>query len=141
MLYNDLKKANVVAMKSRDRVAHEIINMITGDNKLQEQAKQTETGEPEDAQVIQTIQKMLKGLSEEIEAFTNAKKMEKVVELKHQKEVLESFLPKMLSETEIKKIIESLQDKSIPCVMKYFKEHYNGACDMKLVNKVTREFN
>lgn len=140
MLYNDLKKANVVAMKSRDRVAHEIINMITGDNKLQEQAKQTETGEPEDAQVIQTIQKMLKGLSEEIEAFTNAKKMEKVVELKHQKEVLESFLPKMLSETEIKKIIESLQDKSIPCVMKYFKEHYNGACDMKLVNKVAREF-
>lgn len=138
MLYNDLKKANIEAMKAHDKSAHEIINMITGDNKLQEKAKQTATKEPEDTDVISTIQKMIKGLDEEIETFTNAGRMETVDTLKHQKEVLSKFLPTMLTEDEIKQIISTLEDKSVPSVMKYFKQNYAGKCDMKQVNLLAR---
>jgi uncharacterized protein YqeY len=112
--------------------------MITGDNKLQEKAKQTATKEPEDTDVISTIQKMIKGLDEEIETFTNAGRMETVDTLKHQKEVLSKFLPTMLTEDEIKQIISTLEDKSVPSVMKYFKQNYAGKCDMKQVNLLAR---
>ena len=44
----------------------------------------------------------------------------------------------MLTEEEIRKIILSLDDKSIPAVMKHFKEHYAGQCDMSRVSLIAR---
>ena len=44
----------------------------------------------------------------------------------------------MMSEDEIKNIILSLEDKSIPNVMKHFKANYAGKVDMGLVNKIAR---
>ena len=44
----------------------------------------------------------------------------------------------MMSEDEIKEVIDSLEDKSIPFVMKYFKANYAGKVDMSLVNKIAR---
>ena len=43
-----------------------------------------------------------------------------------------------MSEEEIKNVILSLEDKSIPAVMKHFKTNYAGKCDMGLVNKVLK---
>ena len=39
---------------------------------------------------------------------------------------------------EIRKIINSLEDKSVPNVMKHFKTNYAGQVDMSLVNSVLR---
>ena len=47
----------------------------------------------------------------------------------------------MLTEEEIANIISSLDDKSIPNVMKHFKTNYTGKCDMGIVNKVSKQFN
>ena len=44
----------------------------------------------------------------------------------------------MMNEEEIKNVILSLEDKSIPAVMKHFKTNYAGKCDMGLVNKVLK---
>ena len=44
----------------------------------------------------------------------------------------------MLSEQEIKDIINAMEDKSIPSAMKHFKANYAGKVDMGLVNKVAR---
>ena len=46
----------------------------------------------------------------------------------------------MLEENEILDIINSLEDKSIPNVMKYFKINYAGKCDMSLVSKLAKKF-
>ena len=43
-----------------------------------------------------------------------------------------------LSEDEIKDIIASMEDKSMPSVMKHFKANYAGKVDMSLVNKIAR---
>ena len=59
-------------------------------------------------------------------------------EIEIQKQTISKFLPKMLSNDEIKQIISSLEDKSIPAVMKYFKANYDGQVDMGLVNKIAR---
>ena len=44
----------------------------------------------------------------------------------------------MMSKEEIEAVITSLEDKSIPSVMKYFKLNYAGKCDMKEVNEVLK---
>ena len=44
----------------------------------------------------------------------------------------------MLSEEEIKAIILSLDDKSVPAVMKHFKSEYAGKVDMRLVGAVLK---
>ena len=44
----------------------------------------------------------------------------------------------MLSADEIKSIILSLEDRTIPVVMKHFKANYNGQCDMRLVQEVLK---
>ena len=53
-------------------------------------------------------------------------------------EIAKKYLPKMLENDEIKEIILSLPDKSIPFVMKYFKQNYNGKCDMRNVQEVLK---
>ena len=53
-------------------------------------------------------------------------------------EYAKAFLPKMLTEEEIKKIIDSLEDKSMPNIMKYFKTNYAGKCDMSIVSRLAR---
>ena len=44
----------------------------------------------------------------------------------------------MLSDEEIKKIIEGLEDKTTPSVMKYFKANYAGKVDMRAVGNVLK---
>ena len=51
---------------------------------------------------------------------------------------IQSYLPKMLTEEEIKNEILSLEDRSIPSVMKHFKEKFAGKVDMGLVNRIAR---
>ena len=46
----------------------------------------------------------------------------------------------MMSEEEIREVISSLEDKSIPSVMKHFKANYAGKCDMKTVSEIARRF-
>ena len=44
----------------------------------------------------------------------------------------------MMSEEEIKAIIDAMEDKSIPAIMKKFKSEYAGKVDMGLVNRIAR---
>jgi uncharacterized protein YqeY len=52
--------------------------------------------------------------------------------------LIAKYLPKMLTEDEIRAIISSMEDKSIPAVMKKFKTEYTGKVDMGVVNKIAR---
>ena len=87
------------------------------------------------------IQKTLKELEDEKTNFIKVNNILKVESIDRQIEYARAFLPKMLSEEEIVKIIASLEDKSIPNVMKHFKQNYAGKCDMGIVNKVIKQFN
>ena len=106
MIYEEIKKQNLVAMKERS-----------------------------------VIQKTLKELEDEKENFIKVNNNIKVDSINKQIEYAKAFLPKMLTEEEIVSIISSLEDKSIPNVMKHFKANYAGKCDMGIVNKVSRQFN
>ena len=139
MLIDELKKAQMEALKTKDTLKRSVLQIVTGKAKLVEIEKRTKNEALTDDDVLLVINKVIKELDEEILAFKNANRTEKVEELTLQKQILEAYLPAKLTEEEIKEIINSLEDKSMPNIMKHFKQNYLGKCDMKLVNKLANE--
>ena len=141
MIFDDLQKANIQSMKDHDKVAHEIISLVFGKCKNEAIDKGFADRKLPDPETLKIIQKTIKELEEERLAFEKAARAERVLELKAQMDILAKYLPKQLSEDEIRKIIESLEDKTIPSVMKHFKANYQGQVDNSLVSKIAREYN
>lgn len=138
MLYDQIKKANVEAMKNKDAVARSIYSVVLNKLMLEVIKKREKGQEIDDADVSNILQKTIKELGEEKENYAKVGNNEEVEKITTQIATLEKFLPKMLSKQEIADIINSLDDKSIPSVMKHFKANYNGKCDMRLVQEVLR---
>ena len=136
MLIDQIKKANIEAMKAKDADRRAIYSIVI--TRYQTLATSGKAGELGDADVIQIIQKLGKELDEEKEGYVKAGRSESAAKIDAHKEAIASFLPKQLSEEEIREIIASLPDKSIPLVMKHFSANYKGQCDMGLVSKVAR---
>lgn len=139
MLIDELKKAQMEALKEKNTLKRSVLQIVTGKVKLAEIDKRTKNESLTDDDVLLVINKVIKELDEEILAFKNANRTEKVEELTKQRQILEAYLPAKLTEEEIKEIINSLEDKSMPSIMKHFKQNYLGKCDMKLVNKLANE--
>lgn len=138
MIIEEIKKANIEAMKNKDANLRSIYSVVI--NKfMQAQINARTTGkEVDDAEVVKIIQKTIKELEEE---GANYKKVGNIVEsekIDSQKAVLEKYLPQMLSKEEIEKIVSALDDKTLPSVMRHFKLNYSGKCDMKLVSEVVK---
>ena len=138
MLNDQIKKANVEAMKNKDTVARSIYSVVLNKLMLEVIKKREKGQEIDDADVSNILQKTIKELSEEKENYAKVGNNEEVEKITTQIAIIEKFLPKMLSKQEIADIINSLDDKSIPSVMKHFKANYNGKCDMRLVQEVLR---
>lgn len=138
MLYDQIKKANVEALKNKDAVARSIYSVVLNKLMLEVIKKREKGQEIDDADVSNILQKTIKELSEEKENYAKVGNKDEVEKINTQIAIIEKFLPKMLSKEEIADIIKSLEDKSIPAVMKHFKANYNGKCDMRLVQEVLR---
>ena len=138
MLYDQIKKAHVEDMKSKDAVARSIYSVVLNKLMLEVIKKREKGQEIDDADVSNILQKTIKELSEEKENYAKVGNKDEVEKINTQIAIIEKFLPKMLSKEEIADIIKSLEDKSIPAVMKHFKANYNGKCDMRLVQEVLR---
>lgn len=139
MIYDDVKKANVQAMKDKDVVARSIYSVLLNKFML-ETIKKREKGEQlNDGDAANILQKTIKELVEEKENYAKVNNLTEVQRAEKQIEIVERYLPKMLSREEIAKIIEEMDDKSLPAVMKHFKANYNGQCDMKVVQDVLRQ--
>ena len=138
MLIDELKAANIKAMKERDANTRAVLSVVLTKYKLQEVELRSQGKEIGDKELLAIIQKVLKELAEEKEGYVKVGNQEKAKDIDKQAEVLSSYMPKQLSEAEIRDIIASLEDKSVPSVMKHFKTNYAGQVDMALVNSVLR---
>lgn len=138
MLYDEIKKGNVEAIKAKDSVARGIYSVVLNKLMLESIRKREKGEEMADADVVNILQKAVKELSEEAENYIKANNQAEADNIKAQIKIVEKYLPEMLSKEEIAAIIAALSDKSIPCVMKHFKANYNGKCDMRLVQEVLK---
>lgn len=138
MLYDEIKKANVQAMKDKDSVARSFYSVILNKIMLENIKKREKGGEVNDEDIANILNKTIKELDEEKQNYAKVGNTQEVENIDKQIEIAKKYLPKQLSKEEIEKIIKSLDDKSIGSVMKHFKLNYNGKCDMKLVQEVLK---
>lgn len=136
MLIDDIKKANMQAMKERNQAKRSAYSSVISRYQL------LKSNNPEkeiaDSDILSIIQKVVKELEEEALSYQKVGREEQVIEINKQKDALKEFIPAQLSEEEIKEIIMALPDHSVPFVMKHFSLNYKGKVDMSLVNKVLK---
>lgn len=138
MTIEEFKKIKIEAMKNHDKDAVSVLNVLINKLMLESIERKVQGAETTEADVTRIIQKTINELREEREGFLRAGRSETVESLTRQLETAEKFLPKMLSPEEIKEVILSLPDKSVPFVMKHFKVQYAGKVDMKTVGEVLK---
>ena len=134
----------ITAMKAKDKSRLSIIRMVKSDIKNLEIKDKKELG---DEEVITVLQKATKQTNESLEAFEKVNtNQEKIAELKYYLTVLEGYLPKQLTEAEIKVIVERVinesgltSKKDMGKVMGALMPFVKGRADGKLVNKIVSE--
>ena len=138
MNIDDFKKVKIEAMKAKDKDAVNALNSVINKLMLAGIEKKAVGESLADEDVTRILQKTINELTEERAGFEKAGREETVASLDRQIETVKKYLPKLLSEEEIKQIILSLEDKSVPFVMKHFKAEYAGKVDMRLVGNVLK---
>ena len=141
MTLNEFKLEKIQAMKQKDKDKVSALNVIITKIMALTIERRASGLEVTEGDVDSLLQKAEKELTEEREGFIKAGREENVISLTNQIEVIKKYLPKLLSEDEIKSIILGLEDKSMPSIMKHFKQNYQGKVDMRVVNAVAKEQN
>ena len=136
---NDLKEA----MKSKDSFRLSVIRMVKGAMQL---AKPNPREELTDDDVITVISKQIKMRNDSIKEFEAAGRSDLVEQNKREIEVLNTYMPKQLSEEELTEIIDKVfeevkptSQKDIGLIMKNISPLVKGKANMSLVNKLVKE--
>ncbi|MHC1683552.1 MAG: GatB/YqeY domain-containing protein [Clostridiaceae bacterium] len=138
LLMADLKEA----MKNKDDATKSIISIIKGRIVLIE--KENKGDIPEDL-LISALSAELKQAKDSLNEFEKANREDLVEKIKRQIEYIEKFLPKQLSEEEIKGIINTtlIEENIEPLkqnkgkLMKVLMPKLKGKADGKLVQTIT----
>lgn len=138
MIIDDIKKAKIEAMKNKNANKKNAYDFVINKYMLQNIEFKAQEKEFKDADMVSILQKSIKELTEERENYVKAGNNEMANEIDEQLKAVEVFLPKMMSKEEIKNIILSLPDHTIPTVMKHFKAEYAGKVDMRDVQEVLK---
>jgi uncharacterized protein YqeY len=136
---NDLKEA----MKSKDSFRLSVIRMVKGAMQL---AKPNPREELTDDDVITIISKQIKMRNDSIKEFEAAGRSDLVEQNKKEIEILNTYMPKQLSEEELTEIIDKVfeevkptSQKDMGLIMKNISPLVKGKADMSLVNKLVKE--
>jgi len=136
----DLKKNKMQALKEHDADKQSVLGVLIAGYQKTEIDKKVKGEEMTDADMVSLLNKVLKELEDEKKMYVDGNRLDEAASIDKQMLIIKSYLPLMMSEEEITKIIEGLADKSIKSVMVEFKTKYAGKVDMGLVSKVARSF-
>ena len=140
MIIDELKAANVKSLKEHDKNARSILSVVLSKYKLMEIELNSSGKEMSDLDTTKLLNKITKELSEELEGYKKVGNVEQVKAIEEQTELIKQYLPKMMSEKEVRDEIEKLPIKNIPSIMKHFKANFEGKVDMALVNAIAKEY-
>ena len=136
----DLKKEKMQALKAHDAVKGAILGVLISAYQKNEIEKKAKGQEMTDADMVAVLNHALKELQDEKAMYESGNRKEEVEKTEAQMAVVKGYLPVMMSEEEIRKVIESLADKSIKSVMVEFKTKYAGKADMGLVSRIAKSY-
>lgn len=136
----ELKKEKMQALKAHDSTKGAILGVLISAYQKNEIEKKAKGQEMFDADMVSILNHALKELQDEKAMYESASRNDEVEKINAQIEVVKSYLPVMMSESEIRSVIEGLEDKSIKSIMSEFKTKYNGKADMGFVSRLAKEY-
>lgn len=139
-LLKQLRKDNMQAMKDHDKTKKGVLSLVISSIALAEKESGKELSKEEE---LTYVQKELKQQRESLDE-TPADRKDIIDETNQKIAILEAYLPKQLSEDEIKEaILKIVSDQNLDLtkksqgkIMKTMMSEYKGQTDGKTVNKV-----
>ena len=138
-LTEDLK----AAMKSQDKTKLAVIRMVKAAIQMDEIAKKKEL---DDAEVVAILSKQIKTRKEAIVEFEKAGRTDLVDQNNKEIEILNTYMPKMMEESEIEALVKEVFAKVNPTgpndigkVMREIAPLVKGKADMSLVNSIIKK--
>ncbi|MBH1993101.1 MAG: GatB/YqeY domain-containing protein [Sphingomonadaceae bacterium] len=146
MIREQLKSAQVTAMKAGDKERLAAVRLILAKLKDRDIELRTATTVPDDnAIVVEVLQKMVKQRRESIEMFTTGGRDELAAKEQVELDVIQSFLPTQLSEEETAAAIEGIKAevgaaslKDMGKVMAVLKERHGTVIDMSKASSLVK---
>ncbi len=110
MIRDDIKAAQITAMKAGDKGTRQAINLILSAIKNRDIEERTRSVQmDDDAMVIEVLQKMVKQRRESIEMFERGGRQDLADTEKAEVAVIERFLPAQMSDAETTAAIEAIK--------------------------------
>jgi uncharacterized protein YqeY len=128
-LYQQVKARLDVAVRAQDVEVRKSLKTFVGE--LETRAKRP-GGELSDATVIKLAKQFIQNNDDTL-------KHKELASLRDENELLSSFIPKQMTESELRNVIAGLDAKDIGGVMKYLKTHHLGLYDGATASKLARE--
>lgn len=134
MLVDDIRSQRMTAMKARDSVTKTLLTTLLGE--LESIAKRTQCDITDDM-VVKACKKFISGNNEVIEA--GVKLNLELPNLEAENVLLETFIPKQLTEDELRAIIVEMDASHLGEIMQKLKANYDGIYDGKLASTIARD--
>ncbi|MDB9971986.1 GatB/YqeY domain-containing protein [Alphaproteobacteria bacterium] len=148
MLRNRFKNDLLTAMKSKDTIKVSTLRLILAaikDRDLESRSKGT-GDEVSDSVVLEILSKMVKQRLETSKVYEGAGRFELADTEKKEMNVINDYMPKMLTVDELDKVIDDAIDhikatslRDLGKVISKIKEDYSGRCDFADVSQMIRE--
>lgn len=142
-MFDKIKSDLLESMKSGDKFKLGVLRMLKSDLQMEQISLNHELSDDE---VLTVIRREVKKRNSSITEYEKFNKLDTVEDLKHEVAILEEYLPAMLSNEEIEKIIdetiaeyENPDIKSMGKIIAEVKTKTNGNADMSLVSKLVKE--
>ena len=142
-MFDKIKSDLLESMKSGDKFKLGVLRMLKSALQMEQISLNHELNDDE---VLTVIRREVKKRNSSITEYEKFNKLDTVEDLKHEVAILEEYLPAMLSNEEIEKIIdetiaeyENPDIKSMGKIIAEVKTKTNGNADMSLVSKLVKE--
>lgn len=137
----------ITAMKAKDDVAKSALSSVKA--KITEAEKATGDWQPTDGEVLKIVIKAIKQREESQSIYENAGRVEQALAEASEAAVLRNYLPKPMTEDEIRNAVRSISLDLIGVVpntqalkgktIGEFNKQFNGRADISVVKKVVDE--
>lgn len=142
-MFDKVKSDLLASMKEQDKFKLGVLRML----KSALQMEQINIGHDlTDEETLTVIRREVKKRNSSIQEYEKFGKTDTVQDLKHEVAILESYLPAMLSDEEVEKIIDEVIEtfenpdiKSMGKIISLVKEKTNGNADMSKVSALVKE--
>ena len=142
-MFDKIKSDLLASMKEQDKFKLGVLRML----KSALQMEQINIGHDlTDEETLAVIRREVKKRNSSVQEYERFGKTDTVQDLKHEVAILESYLPAMLSDEEVEKIINEVIEtfenpdiKSMGKIISLVKEKTNGNADMSKVSALVKE--